>query len=151
MPPRRINTPGTRESNRQQPVPSTSDHSDATKHRVPTKWNGDQLHRASWFNAKIKQAQNTFRFIQLVLYSTIPIPKSGATAVYNDEHACDHYFEQNVGSWTLCSQIPSKVTGKSAGLTMVFWRFWLRCEAAGRRIFRNGRLRSGPCPGQGPL
>ena len=87
---------------------------------------------------KIKQAQNTYRFIQLVMYSTIPIPKSGATAVYNDEHACDHYFEQNVGSWTLCSQIPSKVTGKSAGLTMVFWRFWLRCEAAGRASLGMG-------------
>ena len=82
---------------------------------MPTQWNGAQLHRASWFNAKIKEAKNTYRFIQLVMYSTIPIPKSGATAVYNDEHACDHHFEQNVGSWAApCKRRRTTATAASA-------------------------------------
>ena len=100
MLPRRINN-NRSEAYRQQAQPTLSASTDATNtRRSPTKWNGDQLHRASWFYAKVKEAKNTFRFIQLVMYSTVPVLKSGTTAVYNDEHACDHAYEQNVGTWS---------------------------------------------------
>ena len=113
--PRRVNSPRNRETSRQHIAPTDNHHSDTSKLRAPTQWNGAQLHRASWFNAKIKEAKNTYRFIQLVMYSTIPIPKSGATAVYNDEHACDHHFEQNVGSWAApCKRRRTTVTAASA-------------------------------------
>ena len=63
------------------------------------KWNGDQLHRASWFNTMIKEAQDVFKYKSLILSGTAPISNRGQVAVYSTDHAIEHARRLNLGTW----------------------------------------------------
>ena len=61
-------------------------------------WAGDQVSRAPWFNAKLKEAANVYEYKTLVKHGTVSTPR-GETACFSPEHAMEHLTKANVGDW----------------------------------------------------
>ena len=87
---------------------------------VIQKWAGDQLSRTTWFNVMLKKAAQVFEWKQLVTSGTVPITKSGQTAVFSAEHGVEHFNGLNKGSWRSPStraREQLKITGVAAPAT----------------------------------
>ena len=66
---------------------------------VLQKWAGDQLSRTTWVNMMLKKAAQVFVWKQLVTSGTVPIQRSGQTAVFSADHGVEHFNGHNKGSW----------------------------------------------------
>ena len=66
---------------------------------VLQKWAGDQLSRTTWVNMMLKKAAQVFVWKQLVTSGTVPIQRSGQTAVFSANHGVEHFNGHNKGSW----------------------------------------------------
>lgn len=65
---------------------------------VNSLWAGDQVSRAPWFNARLKEAADVFEYKTLVKHGTVSTPR-GETACFSPEHAMEHLTKANVGDW----------------------------------------------------